>query len=312
VADSGGGMKWLKYGCLGCAGVVVLFLVLIGGVTGLAWVKSQDQQIVERQLDQELSAPEPAVPSDVPSQAATVDLPDLVGTVILDLANAEFEVEPGLPGEPLHVEANYDERNFELEQNLQEAPDGTWTYRLSFQPKGWSIVSALSQLFSGTQPKASIRLPVDVPMDLDLVLSRGGADVNLAGLWLTNAKIDVDKGGLQLKVREPLRAPMDHLSITTRMGGVQLVDLGNASPRRLEVNCHMGGAEIGLRGQWTRDAEITLESSMGGALVYLPDQVIIEGLASAGFDRRPQREIPPPTLRFIIDAGNMSDFDFVD
>jgi hypothetical protein len=40
----------------------------------------------------------------------------------------------------------------------------------------------------------------------------------------------------------------------------------------------MGGGEVDLHGDWQRDCEVSLETSMGGLEVRLPDDVTVRGV----------------------------------
>ena len=78
--------------------------------------------------------------------------------------------------------------------------------------------------------------------------------------------------------------------------------VGNASPRRLEVECNMGGMELDLRGEWVVDSEITIRMGQGGGEVRLPRNVEIVGLQTSRSDLRTEAEVPRPTLTFSVSS----------
>ena len=116
-------------------------------------------------------------------------------------------------------------------------------------------------------------------------------------------EFDFESGGFELSVDEPLREPMESLSIRTAKGGSLLNRLGNASPRRLHVSYQMGGIDMDLGGDWVADAEITITGGTGGGAVHLPSGVILEGLQRRGIEARAVPEPKPPTLRFTVSTG---------
>ena len=127
-----------------------------------------------------------------------------------------------------------------------------------------------------------------------------GGDAIL-GLWLTEAEIIFKKGGFSLDVSEPLREPLQRLKIHGYMGGFEADHLGNASPRILDVNCRMGGAEIDLRGQWANDCDLDLSVRMGGMAVLVPEDIRVQGVPA--IDAGPlseNPEVPVPTLNFRL------------
>ena len=129
--------------------------------------------------------------SIVPPAALSADLPPAEapragGRVVLDLSEAEFRIEPGLPGEPIRVEASYDRNSSTLEEIFEPGVSGAWTYTVTFQ-RDAGFLAKLFEGMSGKSPKVRVLIPPDVPIDLDMRLSEGEAIVRLGGLWLTSA-----------------------------------------------------------------------------------------------------------------------------
>jgi hypothetical protein len=281
--------KWALYGCLGCLGIVVL-VVLFGAITtGVAYV-----QVGKEQVEQHLSTQE------VPTFVAT----ETAGRVFLDFTRTEFNVFPLRPGEEMRVEATYDKNSFELTESLEQVEGEGWTYRVRFASSGSNMMALLKRLLGGTSPKVRVYLPTDVPIHLDLKLSEGGGTLDLAGMWLTELDVQMDKSGFDLSVDEPLRHPAERISLQGAMGGMNISRLGNASPRRLDVGLEMGGLSLDLRGQWLTDSDISISTSMGGTAVQLPRDVTIIGLDSGGLRIPKETEIPLPTLRFTTSVSN--------
>jgi hypothetical protein len=135
--------------------------------------------------------------------------------------------------------------------------------------------------------------------------------VELGGLWLQRAEVTFLQGGGELSFSEPLREPAESLRLDASMGGGAFRLLGNASPRSLRVSTQMGGGEVDLRGEWVRDAEISIESRMGGMAVRVPEGVRTRGLprdreAAPGEEAEDQ-----PTLTFSY-SSSMGEIRFRD
>jgi hypothetical protein len=192
------------------------------------------------------------------------------------------------------------------------APGQPWTYRVTFRRTGSWLVTALKELLGGTRPEVRVWLPNDTPLNLDLDVSQGGAEIELGGLWLTSADLNLDKGGCKLDISEPLHAPMERLQVRGSMGGLAATGLGNASPRRLEVDFSMGGMSLDLGGRWVRDSDVTIRTRMSGAAVQLPRDVNVVGLDRERFDLRERPEVPRPTLRFSVTTDERGELRFVD
>jgi len=287
-----GGARF-KYGCLGCLGLVALVLVVVLVVSVVAVVTARPEQVEDRVLI-------PASPDEVSGDS-------LRGVrIALEIREAELHVEPVDPGEPWRVEARYDVNAFSLEEELDAGTenDDAWGYRVRFGKGDLpGVFSGLVALARGSTARINVFLPTDVPIDLSLDMKEGGAVVRLAGLWLRTADVDFESGAFELSVDEPLREPMESLSIRVARGGALLNSLGNASPRHLDVAYNTSGIDMSLRGRWLRDAEINISGGMGGGVLHLPHGVIIEGLDRGGIDAPDPPEPMPPTLRFTLSTG---------
>jgi len=287
------GGKWLNYGCFGLLGTGVLVLLAVALVSGLAWITSKPEQMQSREL----------IP-EIPASFAAGE--PIAGRVILDIRDAELHLAPAEPGEPLRVLARYDVNAFALSERLDTATegDGAWSYRVTFG-KGDrpGVFSGLVSVVRSTTARIDVFLPAEIPIDLALDMKEGGAVVRLGGLWLRNAEVAFRAAAVDLDIDEPLREPMDTLSIRTAMGGSLLNNLGNASPRRLDVSYSTGGIDMGLAGEWLRDAEINIECGIGGGAVHLPRGVIIKGLDREPSDSPGESGVQRTTLTFTVTGG---------
>jgi len=279
----------LKFGCLGVVGLVLAVLVM----SVVAFVTARPEQVEERVLI-------PEIPPEVAGEVAHG------GRVILEIREAELRVESVDPGEPLRVEARYDVNAFAFEEELDPGPDGSsaWTYRATFgRGDRAGAFAGLVSLARGSTARIHVFLPADVPIDLVLDMKEGGGVLRLGRLWLRTAEIDLESGAFDLDVDEPLREPMESLSIRTANGGCLLNHLGNASPRRLDVSYRKGHIDMDLGGRWLADAEINISGGMGGGVVHLPSGVIMEGLDLGAIKAPTAPELKPPTLRFSVSTG---------
>lgn len=298
----GVGKSFLKYGCFGCAGVVVLCVLLLVVLGATAFFQTQSATVEERRLEQDLPRAEPS---------ADFAIPVAEGRVVLDLAEAEFEIEPADPGEPLRVEASFDSNSFELVESREDDGEGGWIYRLSFRSTRTFNLGTLRSWFGGNPPRVHVFLPLDVPMALEGRLQKGPTTMELGKLWLTEIDLDFSRGALLLGVSDPLAAPARSVVINGKMGALVARTLGNTSAQRMEIHGGMGAVVADLRGHWLNDSEIEVTVAMGGGEVRLPQDVTIRGLSDQ-FARyntgpEPDAELPRPTLDVYVhfDMGNL-------
>lgn len=319
---------WLRWGCIGCGGLIVLLIAFSAVVTGLAWFGARSEQVEDRVLTgpepksvatilvPPVAAAETGTPGDAAAEApghawSPGVTPEPEGVVELDLRQGEFQVRPADPGEPLRVEANYDTNSYELEQYSDAPEDGPWTYRVGFRRTTRSgLVAALKQIMSGHSPRVRVWLPRDVALRLDLRFEEGGGEVDLGGLAVTEADLRMSKGGGDFRIPEPGPFPMEHLRIEGRMGGGSFTGIGNASPKTLDAEFRMGGVNLDLRGAWQRDAEIRVNGSMGGAAVIVPSDVRVIG-APGRVGLPEDSDLPAPTLRLDV-SWSMGEVEIVE
>jgi hypothetical protein len=289
MSSAKGCLKITGFGCLG----VIVIIVLGAGVTGLVAKRSVSRQVVEDVATGSMSGIE-AQPESLAG----------AGRVVLDLSNGEFEIKVAPPGEGVTVAAKYDTMSFRLVDELVTLEDGSWEYRVGFRRTIPFLQSLAMQIFGDAQsPEVTISLPSDTQLDLDFQISSGGFEADFGGLWLKTADIRFDKGGFELDVSEPMREPMERLTIHGSMGGFSANSLGNASPLDLTIDCKMGGAEVDLRGEWMQDCNASISIDMGGLAVIVPRDLKVTGVAVEGSSRLREEtttEVPLPELHLNV------------
>ncbi len=279
----------LRFGCFGCLGVVGIFVLIIGISALVAWRGASDQEVVDREV---------VAGADSLSTAPVTH----GGKVILRFSQGEFRLHPAAPGEDLMVKANYDADIFVLQDSFTMAADSTWVYEVEFYRTISGLQAIMRQVIGkGHDSKLDVYLPRDIPIELIIDSKEGGFEADLGGLWLTDARIDFNKGGFALTISEPLKEPLPSLVIHGGMGGFDAEGLGNASPAVLDVDCRMGGAQVDLSGQWRNDCSARLSIRMGGMAVVVPDDVRVEGAPVAGNEHlRTESEVPVPTITMSL------------
>lgn len=278
----------LKNGCFGCLGLVAILFIIVVVISLLALNDVSKSMPREEVLAGTETQPDPGM----------VDFSQ-GGKVTLDISSGEFYVHPAKEGEGLRVEAVYDDAIYDLEQNLAVLPDSTWEYSLNFRQTESGMRALFQSIFTkGPKTKLHIFLPRDIPVELVTNMAKGGCEADLGGLWLTSVDLKAHQGGFAMEISEPLKEPLSHFRIDTNMGGFAATGLGNASPRILDINCSMGGADVRLDGAWLNDCDASFAVKFGGLSVTIPDDVqFVKGAAEAPDLERGEQEVPLPLIR---------------
>ncbi|MEM1181603.1 MAG: hypothetical protein AAGM22_24885 [Acidobacteriota bacterium] len=286
-----------KYGCIGCLSITALGFGLILFLSTLQFFASTDPEPVERLAEQVLPTPPtspepPTIDPDQPDAVEFAPVPELspdqgVGTLILDMAMGDFTIQPGPPDQPVRIEADFDASKFELKEDWTQGLNGNWTYKVSFDAKG----GFFGLLFGGggnVNNNITVTVPRGHPMRIAGSIKMGESKTDLGGLWLESFNVDYGMGDHFVEIREPLVAPMDDFTVVGSMGELEIRNLGNGSPREVDVEQGMGELFLDLKGPWRNDAEIKAQFSMGGCRVWVPEDVRIDvtgGAVSMGESR---------------------------
>jgi hypothetical protein len=281
-ASDSRGRGCLKFGCIGCIGIVAMILLIGGAIVALALLLGNpEEEFRSPNLTQALPAPagEPSLPS---TDTGTEAFPEVEaspsaatpGRVVLDLSMGSFEIVAGPPGEPMRVEGRYDEGSYELKQELiRDAADG-WEYRLSFGRD----VSWIRGLFQseGSNNRIKLIIPRGLPFELLGRIGIGESELELGGLSVTETRLEMGTGAHRISFDEPLPAPMGRFELDTSIGELEVARLGNASPDSVEVGHSIGETTVDLRGAWQADATIDVTCGIGECTIRVPDLAAID------------------------------------
>ena len=282
-----------RWWIIGCGGLIVIAVVAAGAIVGIGWFASRNEHPFDR------TTAHPVPPAGLAGSGEPMSAP--AGRVVLDLASAEFYIEPAPRGKPLNVEASYDRNYYVLTEQMK--PGDPWIFELKFEPQGWGLIRGIKELIGSNRPVVRLQLPADAPIELEVELNNGAASVDIGALRLVSADFEVQSGLVEVASSEPPLARPERIKIHGGRGGVMLRSLAVASPRLIDIDFKMGGAQLDLRGQWIADSEIKIDTSLSDMVLRLPRQARIEGLETAPRLDLDTLEQAPPTLRFDITTG---------
>jgi hypothetical protein len=297
------GPKGCFKGCaIGCGAFLVLLLVGGAIMAGLAWRSLNRGAHVSGEIHASSDTTAGAVAEPLTDRAARLTTTH-GGTVKLNLGEGEFRLRPAAPGEGLHANAEFDTEVHRVGETLAVLPDSTWEYNLEFSQTMPSLQSFFRGLLGGKKDaRITVYLPPEVPVDLVVRAQNGACEADFGGLWLRTADLQFQRGGIEIEFSSPLREPMDSLRLIARMGGVAADRVGNASPRALDIDCAMGGADIDLRGNWRGDCDARASVRMGGMSLRVPADMRVETSGETTSKLNVSNpEVPGPVLRLKVE-----------
>lgn len=262
-------------GCLAAPFVLVLLLGILALVYRSLPMPPEERGSVdlEQPLDvpavteAQLSAEGLAAGSGVPAGQPL--------SVTLRMEEGDFTIKPAPPGTGIRVEGDYDKGTYELHQELVHDSSGAPVYTLSFKPRYSMMRRLLSHGFveiDESQNRLTVHLPQGLPMDLRASLRKGASRMELGGLALTSAVIDLEMGEHEVSVAEPNPLEMSSLELNVGMGETHLRDLGNLRASNLTVWGKMGQVDVDLGSRIARDTKLVTRMRMGEMTLGLPTQ----------------------------------------
>jgi hypothetical protein len=305
---AGKGRGCLKLGCVGCALLVALPIVVIVGLLVASMLVSPREPRIE-DVAREIATPPP--PRREPLAPAGVHEP---GRIVLDLAQGSFTVRAAPAGSPIRIGGRYDAASYRLEERRESYGETGWIHRVSFGPQG--LLRRLVQR-DVEDNRLEIDLPRDVPLVLEVRIGTADSTLELGGLWLVATDLDLGVGSHTIRFGEPSPLPAGPVRIAATIGELRVHELGNASPESVEISQRLGDTIVGLDGSWRRDATVRVRCGIGECRVDTPHGLGLE-IESAAVrvgeteiatpEGRPPAEPGGPTVRLSVSAavGNVT------
>ncbi len=193
----------------------------------------------------------------------------------VELKVGQIEVEPGSPANTYELELHYNELAFEpmidfaRESGVAELSIGLEGEGKSFRGLG--------------DNRLYLRLSPEIPLELKTSNGVGECDLNLSGMKIRSLVLESGVGETKLRMLESNPITCEKLEISSGVGGLELVGLGNLSFDELEFRGGVGGASLDFSGNWDTVGEVEIEVGVGGISLRLPRDLGAEIRASKTF-----------------------------
>lgn len=115
-----------------------------------------------------------------------------------------------------------------------------------------------------------LELAEGMPLALDCELAACDADLDLGGLLLRRAKLELGGGHLVVDFAKPQEGRLERLELGCGAGNVVARRLGNAHARSILVDVGAGSCELDLSGEWKEDALVHVDSGAANVEIRVP------------------------------------------
>lgn len=119
---------------------------------------------------------------------------------------------------------------------------------------------------------ASLRLGLspEVPSRLDIEVGAAESRLELGGLSLSRLEISTGATDTEVTFDRPNRTSMERLQLEAGAASFRASGLGNARFRELSFRGGVGEVRLDFTGEWTADAEASVEMAMGSLRLVFP------------------------------------------
>ena len=291
-------------GCAGCAGLFVLF-GLIMAVVGLSTRSVPAEYEASELVDSVAQMIEPSQRMAGGDVAGAKPI-----RVKMRVQMANMRVRPGDDSGQIRVESDYDKANFELTTEAIDKGDRV-EYELRFRNKRTILGMLMSEGGiddNDIQNDLTLYLPRDLLVSLDYEFEMGQLDMDLSGLAIAELEGDFTMGRFDVRMREPNQTEIERVRMDSSLGDVRINDAQNLRFAKAELEHSMGDFRVYHSGPYQKDADIRVDMTMGSARIYQPpDTNLDQSMIAMLGESRPARVDPPdPDLPTLTVRGKVT------
>lgn len=193
----------------------------------------------------------------------------------VDLKVGQIEVEPGSRSNCYEVDLHYNELAFEPRVNFGR--DGK-VVDLSVGLEGGN------KSFRGLGDNTLyVRLNPDTPLELETSTGIGECNINLSGMKVRSVVLESGVGETKVTMLESNPISCEKFRISSGLGALELVGLGNLSFEELKFQGGVGAAKLDFSGEWKTVGEVQIDVGVGGLELQIPRDIGAEIRVSKSF-----------------------------
>lgn len=185
--------------------------------------------------------------------------------VVIELAAGEFYITSADMADVVAVEIEYDPRRVEcvVEYEVRGATgqlllESTLLRRRNINSDNniWEVV--LSDRY---------------PMTIDIEVGACEAELDFGGIPLTELIIEIGAASGEIDFSSPNPERLEEIDIEAGAASVAVLNIGNANFQQFSFEGGAGSFELDFRGEYTDEAEISIEIGLGSAEIIMPRDI---------------------------------------
>ncbi|UCF39113.1 MAG: hypothetical protein JSU96_09865 [Acidobacteriota bacterium] len=128
----------------------------------------------------------------------------------------------------------------------------------------------------------NVRLNPDIPVDLETTTGVGESRLSLSGMMIRSLRLESGVGETEVAVLEPNRTDCRKVELTSGVGALEVVGIGNFGFEEFTFRGGVGGSKLDFTGDWNRIGDVEIEVGVGGVEILVPRTLGLEVRVSKG------------------------------
>lgn len=193
----------------------------------------------------------------------------------VELGVGQMEIGPGSAEFAYEVELHFNESAFRPQVEF-ERENGRARLKVGLEGEG----PAFRKM---GENRLNLRLNPQTPLELEASTGVGESTIDLSGMQVRSLSLECGVGQTNLSITQPNQTECGRVEVTSGVGEMELIGLGNLSFREFEFQGGVGGSTLDFSGNWDTLGEVEIEVGVGGIEILIPRDIGIEIRVSKSF-----------------------------
>ena len=193
----------------------------------------------------------------------------------VELGVGQMEIHPGSEEKAYEVDIHFNELAFSPKVEF-ERENGRARLQIGLEGSGQSFRKMGQNIMN-------LRLNPATPLELDASTGVGESNIDLSGMLIRSLSLECGVGETTLSVTEPNQSECDRVEVTSGVGAMELIGIGNLSFREFEFQGGVGGSKLDFSGDWSELGDVEIDVGVGGVEILIPRDIGVEVRVSKGF-----------------------------
>jgi len=183
----------------------------------------------------------------------------------IDLKVGDLELKAGDPSKIYELDLHYNELAFTPDVKFRRSGEEAL---LNIRLEG----SSHPFNHSG-QNRLNLRLNREVSLDLNVSTGVSSNDLDLTGMTVKRLVLQCGVGETRLTMLDPTRGACDLVEISSGVGALEVIGLGNFNFRKLKFNGGVGESTLDFSGEWNEVGTVQVDIGIGSVQILLPRDI---------------------------------------